>query len=244
MAACSRLLLLVVAELSLMRGLHALAKVDGFGVDWLHPARWLREAPVEDIVGGVLLVGARLIACWLLASTVAYLVASLRGRAAVVAVLRRVTLPAIRGLANRVVAVSIAASAVSGPLVPAAASSSLPSSGVVWESRDQPLEEEGEGPELVLPPHLMVRLEEPVEGAPPPERPAEVSGAVVVARGDHLWSISQRHLETVWGRTDLGDNEVAGYWVQVIEANRDRIRSGNPDLIFPGEVILLPSISP
>ena len=33
---------------------------------------------------------------------------------------------------------------------------------------------------------------------------------------------------------DLSDQEVANYWVVVIEANRSRVRSGDPDLIYPG----------
>jgi nucleoid-associated protein YgaU len=38
------------------------------------------------------------------------------------------------------------------------------------------------------------------------------------------------------------DSEVAPYWVSVVEANRNSIRSGNPDLIYPGEVVLLPDL--
>ncbi len=36
---------------------------------------------------------------------------------------------------------------------------------------------------------------------------------------------------------------MANYWVVVIEANRSRVRSGDPDLIYPGEVIVLPPVS-
>jgi nucleoid-associated protein YgaU len=41
------------------------------------------------------------------------------------------------------------------------------------------------------------------------------------------------------GRT-AGPDEVAGFWRSVIEANRELIRSGDPDLIYPGEVVVLP----
>lgn len=63
--------------------------------------------------------------------------------------------------------------------------------------------------------------------------------SVVVESGDHLWKISQTHLDRVLGRRARAE-EVAPYWVAVIDANRDRIRSGDPDLIYPGEVITLP----
>jgi nucleoid-associated protein YgaU len=65
----------------------------------------------------------------------------------------------------------------------------------------------------------------------------------VVVPGDNLWIIAERHLEQVTGRSDLSDREVAEYWVAVIEANRDRVRSGDPDLIYPGEVMVLPPVS-
>ena len=67
--------------------------------------------------------------------------------------------------------------------------------------------------------------------------------AVTVRWGDHLWSLSERHLSRILDRSDLGEHEIARYWVRVIEANRGTIRSGNPDLIYPGEVITLPAVS-
>jgi hypothetical protein len=33
---------------------------------------------------------------------------------------------------------------------------------------------------------------------------------------------------------------VAEYWAKVVEANRDRLESGDPDLIFPKEKVVLP----
>ena len=65
---------------------------------------------------------------------------------------------------------------------------------------------------------------------------------MTVRRGDHLWSLSERHLARVLGRDDLSEQEIAPYWVTVIETNRSAIRSGNPDLIYPGETILLPEV--
>ncbi|MFQ5523526.1 MAG: LysM peptidoglycan-binding domain-containing protein [Acidimicrobiia bacterium] len=65
---------------------------------------------------------------------------------------------------------------------------------------------------------------------------------VVVTRGDHLWKISERHLEELMGREPSGA-EVSPYWRQVIEVNRKALRSGDPDLIYPGEVVTLPPFS-
>ena len=57
-----------------------------------------------------------------------------------------------------------------------------------------------------------------------------------VAPGESFWTIS----EDIVAR-DLRD--VAPYWRDLIAANADRIRSGDPDLIYPGEILLLPSDS-
>jgi nucleoid-associated protein YgaU len=62
---------------------------------------------------------------------------------------------------------------------------------------------------------------------------------VVVDDGDHLWSISADYLEQDLMRVPT-DSEIALFWRDVIEANRNRLRSGNPDLIYPGETVVLP----
>ena len=69
----------------------------------------------------------------------------------------------------------------------------------------------------------------------------EVSTAatVVVEKGDHLWSISASHLEGASAK-EPSAAEITPVWVEVIETNRDRLRSGDPDLIYPGETIVMP----
>ncbi len=65
--------------------------------------------------------------------------------------------------------------------------------------------------------------------------------SVIVEKGDHLWSISAKHLEQRLARR-ASEEEIAPYWRQVIDVNRDRLRSGDPDLIYPGETVLLPEL--
>jgi len=62
-------------------------------------------------------------------------------------------------------------------------------------------------------------------------------GTVVVQKGDHLWKISGRHLDE-----QASNTEIAPYWRQVVEVNTPQLRSGDPDLIYPGEVVHLPAI--
>lgn len=63
--------------------------------------------------------------------------------------------------------------------------------------------------------------------------------SVVVVRGDHLWKISAAHLETVSERT-VDTSEISPYWREVITVNTETLKSGDPNLIYPGEIVVLP----
>jgi len=84
-------------------------------------------------------------------------------------------------------------------------------------------------------------------GPVPARLPVAIAGrdadhTVIVAKGDHLWKISGHHLHRLLGRqaTNL---EISPYWRRVIETNRTNLISGDPDLIYPGEVMTLPAVS-
>jgi hypothetical protein len=83
---------------------------------------------------------------------------------------------------------------------------------------------------------------QPPAPAPPP--PATRPGLHRVVEGESLWSIARSSLALGTGRDEgeLRNREVAAYWVRVLLANRGRLRSGNPDLIYPGEYVRLPAI--
>ena len=69
--------------------------------------------------------------------------------------------------------------------------------------------------------------------------PSPLPQHVVVHADDSLWLIARASLIRVVG-TQPGDIEVARYWRAVIAANRSTLRSGDPSLIFPGEIVSLP----
>jgi hypothetical protein len=62
------------------------------------------------------------------------------------------------------------------------------------------------------------------------------------APGDSLWTLARDHLATVGGGGEPSTGEVAEYWRKVKEANRDRLRSGDVDVIEIGEPIVLPPV--
>lgn len=246
-----RLARLLAIEAALVSGLHALARLDGFGVRGSDLDSWLSAAPSEDAVAAAVLLVALVIAYWLLISTVGYACAIASGRPRLTRAVQLVTVPAIRRLTGRALAISIAVASVTGSFSPAIADGTDPTVAVVEVGPDGQLRPPGTAPEEkspVLPPHL----DRAPLGADPrivevpsvADQPAgAVAHTVTVRRGDHMWSLAEQHLGRVLGRTDLGDHEVARYWVAVIDANRSTIRSGNPDLIYPGEVLTLPPVA-
>ena len=70
------------------------------------------------------------------------------------------------------------------------------------------------------------------------DRPAGTV-SYTVRPGDDMWSITVAYLT----RQQNGPPSVVRIievWQEVVDLNRNRISSGNPDLIFPGEKLLLP----
>ena len=77
----------------------------------------------------------------------------------------------------------------------------------------------------------------PIQATPPTTDGVD-GERVTVRPGDHLWKISERHLGV-----HAPEQRVAPYWLEVIEVNEPHLRSGNPDLIYPGEVVRLPAVT-
>lgn len=71
------------------------------------------------------------------------------------------------------------------------------------------------------------------------QTPSQPMGTLVVEPGDHFWALAERQLTEAWGRA-VSAEEVAPYWRNLVDANQARIRSGDPDLIFPGEQLSAP----
>lgn len=92
----------------------------------------------------------------------------------------------------------------------------------------------------------------PIEAGmvPPPHHPLHLAGGVAggpdsgartwrVEPGDHLWAIA-RHVVTATS-PGAGNTDVGAYWIRLIEANLGVVGE-NPDLIHPGQVIVLPPL--
>lgn len=83
----------------------------------------------------------------------------------------------------------------------------------------------------------------------PAPRPGSASVASpprhVVQPGDHFWAIAAQVLRAAWGRHVVEDREIVPYWRELIAANRAAlVRPGDPDLILPGQELVLPTPPP
>ena len=68
--------------------------------------------------------------------------------------------------------------------------------------------------------------------------------AWTVERGDSFWSIAEETLQDHGRGGNLSEEDIADYWRVLIAANEDRlVEPGNPDLILPGQELILPPSS-
>src|SRR6266508_2277264 len=253
------LLTLLAAEALAVATLHGLGRVDGLGGPGTDPAGWLASASPEAVVAGGLRLTALALAWWLLATTLLYALAHITRLPAAMRAVRWAVLPGARGLVERALGVSLLTTVALGAagLGTGAASADEPPpatvpSVVVEQDRRPQRDEPVAAPEVrggraletvpdPAPPTAPPAPDPspvPAEPAPPPAAspptpPAPIGAPYVVAPGDSLWTIAAN-------RT-AGD-EVDAYWTRLVDANRDTLRSGNPNLIYPGEVLELPPL--
>jgi len=209
---------------------------------------WAHATPEDALAAAVRWVA--LATCvWLLVVTVAY--ACVAGRAPTRSS-RRWIPAAIRHVVDGAVAASVAVAVVATPAVANAG------------ARDQPpvvtLVREGRAGDLrSLPTDRSAPSDSTttttVSSSPVlPTSPAPLATAAVVAPapialrtvavepGDNLWEVAAREVARVQGigRASVRDVDVARYWVAVCDANRDRLRSHDVNLVYPGELVELP----
>jgi hypothetical protein len=240
-----RLLVLLAAESAAVVAVHRLGARAPFDLPLTELEPWLRAAPA-DALAAALRLAALAVAWWLLAATALYAgacVVGSRGNGRFARTARelsaRVTPRAIRVAVDRTLVTSVAVGALLVPAGARAVAADDPSPRVIVDVRDGrdpgsitslPAETPGVSP--VAPPPL------------PPSAVVETVRIVVVAEGDNLWSLSADAVARATGRPRgaLDDDEIARYWVTVCDANRPTLRSGDVNLIYPGEVVVLPPV--
>jgi hypothetical protein len=238
----TRLVMVVGFESGCLAGLLLLGRRPWLRIRWSGLGAWLRATPAEDAIAACVWFAAVGGAIWLTGSTLIYVIARASRVPALIRSVEWMTLPTIRRAIERTLGpVLVAATMTATPVL-----AEPPPSFVVVVDRDGTLLPPGlVGP---LPAHSETSAGAAGPAGPPlltnsQEPPTAVveasTEAVKVRSGDNLWVICRRHLTGALGRLPAND-EIAPYWRQVIARNQPHLISGNPDLIYPGEVIKLP----
>lgn len=242
---------LVLITTGLIAGLHRMGDIEGLRPDWSDPVQWLNDATAADAVATIGRFAGLLIGYWVLTSALACFLTAARPRSRLFAVTRRVTLPGIRRIADRAAAVVLVTAIASSPLQ-AALADEQPSPATTFDISSDgvpvplirfgtddaaPETGEAENPEQ----------QQTVVVTPPTNGPAAASVALSEAAtetrtyqirsGDNLWHIAEHRVGEAGGI-----DEVTVYWRRLIADNRDTLRSGDPNLIFPGEIVTLPAL--
>lgn len=230
---------LLAAELGLVATLQRLGTVRWLTVKWADPLGWLARTPPEDALAALARAGALAVSWWLLASTLLCVAARLAGVPALVRGVDWLALPPVRRLADRAVAVSLSAVVtLAGPAGPAAVASEPfsppPDARAVaaMANRDRARPRAGGR-----------RLTTTRPAAPPAAAFSRAGVEVHVVRpGESLWSIATDRVAA--GRDGSGPPPtaaVASYWSEVVRRVSGDLRSGDPDLLYPGERLRLPA---
>jgi len=191
--------------------------------------------PIDSLMAllRVITLGAVL---WLTATTLAYLAAGAR-RARLP---RWFTIPFVRRIIDRAIAIAIVSGAVAQPALATAppvivtidpSGMVLPPGVRIASAGLERSPNSAPDPPDTTPPVAMA-------GSVPAASPSTATASVTVQAGDNLWKIARRHLQSLG--EDPANRRLAAYWANVVDVNRSVLRSGNPDLIYPGETVLLP----
>lgn len=236
-----RSLLSVVATILLEVG--GLAAVVDMGaarwatIGWRDPALWMSTSAPTDVLAATLRVVAIAGLAWLLVATVLQIALTAHPGTHGGAV-RIPGLPtSLRRRIDAAVAALVATTTLAAPTAAVAAPGlpdhiPVPIPHEVVASHDQAPPAAPPAPPPAPPPAR--------PPAPAVADPADRSTAVhTVARGDHLWGIAERHLRDRDPAATVGD--VATYWRALVAANQ-ALPSGDPDLIHPGEQVVLPPL--
>lgn len=201
--------------------------------------------PLEPALAAVLRLAGLAVGYWLAISTVLYLLGRAGRLPGAIRAIAWATIGPVRRLIDGVVASAVVASVG----IPATAIA-MTGPGYIPVPAGDPIETEVPVPGSFLPGTLFLpthQIPVPEVGGPEsvapqttvPNEPTEV----VVQSGDHMWSLAEQRLNLILGR-EASDAEIAPYWLKVVGMNLSTIRSGDPDLIYPGEILSLPTIDP
>ncbi|MDQ3569785.1 MAG: LysM peptidoglycan-binding domain-containing protein [Actinomycetota bacterium] len=257
----------VAAESAALLVLHRLESSGA--IDWGNLGRWLADTPPEDALVEVVRLAGLVVAWWLAATTVLYVLARLTRVPTLVQSVEWATLAPVRRVVDGILATSIFAGSTFGATTIASAEPRAPSPVVIQLDRQTNLGEPASNPayrprpagdggvrgpanESKAATTTTARAADHVPPQPTPtsvpprtepvSQTSETLMTYMVQPGDNLWRVAERQLAKATGRSagEIEVPEIRAYWTSLVETNRDLLRSGNPDVIYPGEKLRLP----
>jgi hypothetical protein len=189
-------------------------------------ARWLRTADAVDVVGALLLLTALVLATYVAVAVLLNMLAVVLRSPMISVTARAVTPHAMR----RLTLGALGATVTTGALVTAPAASAPNDVTALTPAGGEDDGDEGTA--------TMRVIEEDASSAPlGPE-------TVIVSPADSFWSLAEEALAHEWRRPPA-EAEIATYWLEMIDVNRDRlVVPDDPNLIFPGQELIVPPVPP
>lgn len=251
-----RLLLVVLLGAAAFGVLLVLGDVPGLA----DPGTWSRNRDPELAMLSALRLLGLAVSAWLVASSVLYRLAVRSRRPLLRRLVGSFTLPAIRVLVERGAVVSLTAASFLGGATGAWARADPPPTGgeVVVEEpvvRDAATAPTGSSPSTSSATRSTATSGTTEDGpSPAPEREPPAAAALprakpetgvhIVEPGESFWLIAVRLVaeRLTVSSPALSAADVHATWVELVEANRATIRSGNPNLIYPGEALAIPRV--
>lgn len=212
---------------------------------WTAASEWYAAAGPEVAMASLIRLGALAVAGWLIVATAAQFVAVV-GAPLVVRRIADLIAPRslqrfVHGLAGVSLSTGLAVVAPGAGTPSAVTGSHLVAAHLV-----------GEPPPGTATLRLVPDVGSPIPDAAPPAAPVPVApvapaavpaptaDTVVVEPGDSLWSIAEETLADAGGG-EPDDRAVERYWRRLVDTNRSTlVDPGNPDLIYPGQTVVLP----
>lgn len=234
------LLVLLAGEVAAVVLLARLGRREPFAIPFDDVGIWVRATDPADAAIALIRLVALAAAGWLLLTTLIYTAARAIDTSRTLRALEWATLPTVRLVVDRALVF-----AAVGALVSPASAARLASSSTAGDVRDGRSGSSVSTATTAIP--ATVPATAPAIAALVPGAPTTIGtpdSAVVVAPGDNLWSLATAQLASTTGRAraTLDTGEIARYWAAVCDVNRTRVRSGNVNLIYPGELIVLPAV--
>ncbi len=232
--------------------LHRLGSLSWMTVPWSSLQSWLDIAPIEDVIAASLRSLALVVAYWITVSTVAYVLARVLRLPRLIAATAWATLPPIRRVIDRAIAITVTTATLASPIAPALANEPPPTTEpIIYQISDEgvptPVNPPLIDPTLITPPGVggAGYTPQPAGGVSAGAQASDAIGEAryEVVKGDNLWTISASHLRTTFPEREVDAAEISTYWRRVIELNTPGLRSNDPNLIYPGEQIVLPPIN-